>query len=389
MDKACVEVCPVDCIHFEEGSDKMLFIDPAECIDCGACQPACPVSAIFPEDDVPGDQASFININSLWYSDPAAARAQVGGGAAAPAADTEEAAVDAPVAEAAATENASADAPVAEVTETQEEPEPDASEAEAVVIGRTIEDATLTGIPAARPAQLSPTSVIMLGLFVGSAFLMLVKPGPTLIHITWAEPISNLLRIDNGQGVGLTVAALLPLAALFLLLFIVLQGRQLGDFAAKTDRKFNSWREKKTEWRRNEESRKYNLAEIVHAIAEDRFNFPSDEDPDLQSYINCPDPAFGIEPRGTGEKVFPDIVTVLQPGNYPVAIAQIESRETVTRDQADYVWALYQNQDCPLYIYVPAGLLAQAKDYARAANIKNVKFRTWRWSPNGMVVKEL
>ena len=171
MDKACVEVCPVDCIHFEEGSDKMLFIDPAECIDCGACQPACPVSAIFPEDDVPGDQASFININSLWYSDPAAARAQVGGGAAAPAADTEEAAVDAPVAEAAATENASADAPVAEVTETQEEPEPDTSEAEAVVIGRTIEDATLTGAPAARPAQLSPTSVIMLGLFVGSAFL--------------------------------------------------------------------------------------------------------------------------------------------------------------------------------------------------------------------------
>ena len=127
MDKACVEVCPVDCIHFEEGSDKMLFIDPAECIDCGACQPACPVSAIFPEDDVPGDQASFININSLWYSDPAAARAQVGGGAA-PAADTQEAAVDAPVAEAAATENASADAPVAEVTETQEEPEPDTSE---------------------------------------------------------------------------------------------------------------------------------------------------------------------------------------------------------------------------------------------------------------------
>ena len=128
MDKACVEVCPVDCIHFEEGSDKMLFIDPAECIDCGACQPACPVSAIFPEDDVPGDQASFININSLWYSDPAAARAQVGGGAAAPAADTEEAAVDAPVAEAAATENTSADAPVAEVAETQEEPEPDTSE---------------------------------------------------------------------------------------------------------------------------------------------------------------------------------------------------------------------------------------------------------------------
>jgi NAD-dependent dihydropyrimidine dehydrogenase PreA subunit len=122
MDKACVEVCPVDCIHFEEGSDKMLFIDPAECIDCGACQPACPVSAIFPEDDVPGDQAAFININSLWFSDPAAARAEVGGGAA-PAADTEAAAVDAPVAETTATEEATADAPVADVVEAEPEPE--------------------------------------------------------------------------------------------------------------------------------------------------------------------------------------------------------------------------------------------------------------------------
>ena len=113
MDKACVEVCPVDCIHFEEGSDKMLFIDPAECIDCGACQPACPVSAIFPEDDVPGDQAAFTDINSLWYSDPAAARAQVGGGAA-PAAETETVTADAPVAEDAVAEDAVAEDAVAE-----------------------------------------------------------------------------------------------------------------------------------------------------------------------------------------------------------------------------------------------------------------------------------
>ncbi|MCH2521144.1 MAG: ferredoxin family protein, partial [Dehalococcoidia bacterium] len=80
MDRACVEVCPVDCIHFEEGSDKMLFIDPAECIDCGACQPACPVSAIFPEGDVPDDQSHFIDRNALWFSDAPAARAQGGGG---------------------------------------------------------------------------------------------------------------------------------------------------------------------------------------------------------------------------------------------------------------------------------------------------------------------
>ena len=77
QDQACVEVCPVDCIHFDEGDDVMLYINPDECIDCGACEPACPVTAIFAEDDVPGDQAAFKEINVLWYSDKPAARAKV------------------------------------------------------------------------------------------------------------------------------------------------------------------------------------------------------------------------------------------------------------------------------------------------------------------------
>ena len=51
-DKACVDVCPVDCIY--EG-DEQLYIHPDECIDCGACEPECPVTAIFPEEDVPGE----------------------------------------------------------------------------------------------------------------------------------------------------------------------------------------------------------------------------------------------------------------------------------------------------------------------------------------------
>ena len=77
QDQACVEVCPVDCIHFDEGDDKMLYINPDDCIDCGACEPACPVTAIFAEDDVPADQAAFKEINVLWFSDKAAARAKV------------------------------------------------------------------------------------------------------------------------------------------------------------------------------------------------------------------------------------------------------------------------------------------------------------------------
>ena len=51
MDKACIEECPVDCIY--EG-ERMLYIHPDECVDCGACEPVCPVEAIYYEDDVPG-----------------------------------------------------------------------------------------------------------------------------------------------------------------------------------------------------------------------------------------------------------------------------------------------------------------------------------------------
>ena len=76
-DQSCVDVCPVDCIHFEEGVDRMLYIDPDECIDCGACEPACPVTAIYAEDDVPEDQQFFTEINALWYQDKDAARAKV------------------------------------------------------------------------------------------------------------------------------------------------------------------------------------------------------------------------------------------------------------------------------------------------------------------------
>jgi NAD-dependent dihydropyrimidine dehydrogenase PreA subunit len=77
LDKSCVEVCPVDCIHYDEGEDRMLYIDPDECIDCGACEPACPVTAIFAEDDVPDGMKEYTALNAQWYKDKAAARAKV------------------------------------------------------------------------------------------------------------------------------------------------------------------------------------------------------------------------------------------------------------------------------------------------------------------------
>jgi NAD-dependent dihydropyrimidine dehydrogenase PreA subunit len=77
LDQSCVSVCPVDCIHFDEGVDRMLFIDPDECIDCGACEPECPVNAIFPEESVPAEWSRFVKIDATWFHDKAAARAAV------------------------------------------------------------------------------------------------------------------------------------------------------------------------------------------------------------------------------------------------------------------------------------------------------------------------
>ena len=60
----CVEVCPVDC--FYEG-ENMLVINPEECIDCAACEPECPVEAIFEEDEVPDEWHKYSKINYDWF----------------------------------------------------------------------------------------------------------------------------------------------------------------------------------------------------------------------------------------------------------------------------------------------------------------------------------
>jgi NAD-dependent dihydropyrimidine dehydrogenase PreA subunit len=83
-DTACVKVCPVDCIHGplserdvdalteDERRDKLvgiqMYIDPDSCISCGACEPECPVSAIFDEDDLPSRWASYREKNAAFFA---------------------------------------------------------------------------------------------------------------------------------------------------------------------------------------------------------------------------------------------------------------------------------------------------------------------------------
>jgi NAD-dependent dihydropyrimidine dehydrogenase PreA subunit len=76
-DTACVDACPVDCIHPKKnttyddgrpGFDEVpqLYIDPVECIDCGACVPVCPVSAIFALDDLPEKWRHYAELNASY-----------------------------------------------------------------------------------------------------------------------------------------------------------------------------------------------------------------------------------------------------------------------------------------------------------------------------------
>jgi NAD-dependent dihydropyrimidine dehydrogenase PreA subunit len=97
-DRACVDVCPVQCIYEFEGDelvakdpdgaienrqaphpelrflygDTMLYIHPDECTSCTACMPVCPVDAIFPADQVPADQAEFIDTNRFIFAESSA-----------------------------------------------------------------------------------------------------------------------------------------------------------------------------------------------------------------------------------------------------------------------------------------------------------------------------
>ncbi|WP_022900335.1 ferredoxin [Humibacter albus] len=72
MDRACVDECPVDCIY--EGG-RSLYIHPDECIDCGACEPVCPVEAIYYEDDLPAEWSDYRLDNARFFVDVLPGRA--------------------------------------------------------------------------------------------------------------------------------------------------------------------------------------------------------------------------------------------------------------------------------------------------------------------------
>ena len=73
LDRACVEECPVDCIY--EGA-RSLYIHPDECVDCGACEPVCPVEAIYYEDDLPSELEAYKDDNARFFAEPLPGRGE-------------------------------------------------------------------------------------------------------------------------------------------------------------------------------------------------------------------------------------------------------------------------------------------------------------------------
>ena len=72
-DGACVDACPVDCIHPRPDSEEFaaatqLYIDPEECIDCSACVDPCPVEAVFADDELPPEWEQFLKVNADYFA---------------------------------------------------------------------------------------------------------------------------------------------------------------------------------------------------------------------------------------------------------------------------------------------------------------------------------
>ncbi len=67
VDKSCVQECPADCIY--EGA-RAMYINPNECVDCGACSLACRVDAIYYEADLPEEQSEYLQDNAAFFTSP-------------------------------------------------------------------------------------------------------------------------------------------------------------------------------------------------------------------------------------------------------------------------------------------------------------------------------
>ena len=124
--------------------------------------------------------------------------------------------------------------------------------------------------------------------------------------------------------------------------------------------------------------------EVVHLraikdIASERFQYPTEQYRDFKTYANHPARTMGIQ-MPDGSVAYPDIVVVQHPENNARIVAQIETAESVREAVARFEWLPYSRL-APLYLYVPVGKGADARELCKQFGIKAVGIRTWRYLP--------
>jgi hypothetical protein len=117
----------------------------------------------------------------------------------------------------------------------------------------------------------------------------------------------------------------------------------------------------------------------VAEIAKVKFPFPSEEIPDMETLTNVPKARIAVG-EANGKDLFPDIVVVRRPGQFLQMMAEVEMPDTLTDETALNSWAPLSKIG-ELFIYVPAGMVPEAKSLLKKHKISVAGIRTWRFRP--------
>ena len=112
-------------------------------------------------------------------------------------------------------------------------------------------------------------------------------------------------------------------------------------------------------------------------IAKERFGFPNDEHPNLETHINVPVLTMPVQ-GPNAELLGPDIVVTNPDGGLEMAAA-IETVHTVNEMSARQRWLKFSRMGVPFYLFVPAGYANEAKRLLKRNKVKGAKLRTWRY----------
>ena len=125
--------------------------------------------------------------------------------------------------------------------------------------------------------------------------------------------------------------------------------------------------------------RNHRHQKIVEEIAGERLNYPDENHPTFETFINKPNPRMSAG-EINGEAIYPDIVVVRRPGNWLQLIAQIETADSITEETAINIWKPYASMG-ELLLYVPTGYVQNTKKLCKKFDISIKGLRTWRYRP--------